>query len=395
VKRRHRTALKTVAATALVAGVAGLAVAWAGLVPVAASSGHWQITAWFLHWTLGNTVRTQALGVGLPPDIDLDDAALIRRGAGHYESGCAPCHGSPGSHRSVVARQMTPEPPYLPRDVAGWTDRELFWIIRNGIKFTGMPAWPAFGREDEVWSMVAFVRRLPTMDATRYRHLAGLPPAGRASERIAGLDDSVGSIVATSCSRCHGADGLGRGEGGFPRIAGQREAYLRASLTAYRAGERHSGFMQPVASGLTDEAIARLSAYYAGLPRGSAVPAAGDVTRGERIATSGLADRGVPACLTCHGPKAGPRAAIYPELAGQVPSYIVGQLEAFRQGDRGGTPYAPIMRHFAGRLTREDMQAVAAYFASRGPDRTLGMIRPIPDQPRESQGQDGKIGRGG
>jgi len=114
VKRRYWTALKMMAAAALLAVIAGLAVAWAGLIPVAASSGHWPVTAWFLHWTMGNTVRTQALGVPVPPGSDLDDPALVRRGAGHYESGCAPCHGTPGSPPSVVARRMTPAPPYLP-----------------------------------------------------------------------------------------------------------------------------------------------------------------------------------------------------------------------------------------------------------------------------------------
>src|SRR3989337_1213280 len=103
------------------------------------------------------SVETHSSDIEVPP---LDDPALARRGAGHYAASCAPCHGAPGVARSAVTKAMTPPPPYLPEQVPAWQDAELFWIVRHGVKFTGMPAWPALQRSDEVWAMVAFLRRL-------------------------------------------------------------------------------------------------------------------------------------------------------------------------------------------------------------------------------------------
>jgi Cytochrome C oxidase, cbb3-type, subunit III len=67
---------------------------------------------------------------------------------------------------------MTPPPPYLPPRIPKWEPNELFYIVKHGIKFTGMPAWPALDRDDEVWAMVAFLRQFPKLDADEYRRLA-------------------------------------------------------------------------------------------------------------------------------------------------------------------------------------------------------------------------------
>ena len=86
--------------------------------------------------------------------------------------GCRPCHGSPGRQAPRIALAMTPHPPYLPPAIAGWAPDELYYIVKHGVKFTAMPAWPAGRRDDEVWAMVAFLRALPRMDARSYRALA-------------------------------------------------------------------------------------------------------------------------------------------------------------------------------------------------------------------------------
>lgn len=63
---------------------------------------------------------------------------------------------------------MTPPPPYLPPKLARWEPDELFYIVKHGIKFAGMPAWPSQQRDDEVWAMVAFLRRFPQLNAEQY-----------------------------------------------------------------------------------------------------------------------------------------------------------------------------------------------------------------------------------
>src|SRR5688572_16749817 len=129
-----------------------------GVVPIAASSGHWWITDRFLHFAMRRSIVTHSLFVTAPP---LMDPALVTRGAGHYELACRPCHGSPDLERPPIAQGMTPAPPYLPPLVAEWQPRHLFYVVKHGVKFTGMPAWPTQNRDDEVWAMVAFLERLP------------------------------------------------------------------------------------------------------------------------------------------------------------------------------------------------------------------------------------------
>src|SRR5687767_3971592 len=141
---------------------------WSGIYTVAASRGHWAVTEWLLTFAMRNSVKTHAQGIEVPP---LGNADLVTLGAAHFHSGCAYCHGAPGIPISPIARAMLPPPPDLATNMRSWRDRELFWIIKHGIKYTGMPAWSVQQRDDEVWALAAFVRRLPGLDAARYREL--------------------------------------------------------------------------------------------------------------------------------------------------------------------------------------------------------------------------------
>jgi cytochrome c553 len=347
----------------------GMAFAWSGLFNVAASSGHWAITNWFLHYVMRQSIETHALGIEVPL---LDDPALVHRGAGHYATGCAPCHGAPGQERSPIAREMTPEPPYLPPRVEQWEPNELFWIVRHGVKFTGMPAWTALEREDEVWAMVAFLQHLPKMTPEDYRRLAlgELTDTGIALALNQGLDRLADRFepVLADCARCHGRDGAGRGVGAFPRLSGQSESYLYATLEAYAAGLRNSGIMQPAAAQLSEAEMRRLAAHYAGMDDVSQSPSEqpprGLLDHGETIARHGVPADGIPACIACHEPSAGARYPYYPALRGQIPDYLAQQLRLFREGTRGGTAYAHIMATIARRLSDQQIEAVAAYFGT-------------------------------
>ena len=158
----------------LVSGVAGLAVAvfllaWSGIYNVAASTGHWAVVDWFLAFGMRNSVELRANAITAPA---LENPDLVRLGAAHFHGGCAFCHGAPGIPVSPIARQMLPSPPHLATSMRPWTDEELFWIVQHGIKYTGMPGWVALERTDEVWAIVAFLKRLPQLDAESYRGLA-------------------------------------------------------------------------------------------------------------------------------------------------------------------------------------------------------------------------------
>ena len=139
-------------------GAAGMLFAWSGVMNLAASSGHWKITDWFLHWAMRSSVRTHAAFTS--PDDPADARSLVSA-AGHFANSCAVCHGAPGVKPSPVMQAATPPAPDLAVNAKEWTDKQLFWILQHGVKYTGMPAWAVQDRPDEVRRMVAFVRRLP------------------------------------------------------------------------------------------------------------------------------------------------------------------------------------------------------------------------------------------
>lgn len=348
-----------------VGGFLGVA---SGIMPITASSGHWPITAWFLHYAMQRSIHTHTLGLEAPP---LDDPQAVLKGAGHYETGCRPCHGSPEERMPKVAQGMTPLPPSLPPRLSEWEPEELFYIVKHGVKFTGMPAWPTQQRDDEVWTMVAFLLTLPVLDGQAYRQLVhGTAVASPPSTPLQHLSNppALSATLSASCSRCHGQESAERGQGAFPKLAGQRPAYLMAALQAYARGERHSGLMQPIAAGLSPEAIHDISHYYSTLPLSPSIPRNQErvvmYERGKTIATRGIPHQRVPACLPCHDPSRSTRNPIYPELAGQYADYLVLQLELFKHEQRGGSAYAHLMRTVAVGLTSEQMRDVAVYFAA-------------------------------
>jgi cytochrome c553 len=396
-----------IAAFLVLAAFGGFLFAASGIMPIKASSGHWPITAWFLNFAMRRSVVTHSLAIKPPP---LDDDALVLKGAGHYEIGCRPCHGSPDlTLLPRIAQWMTPQPPNLSREVPKWDAEELFYIVKHGVKFTGMPAWPAQNRDDEVWAMVAFLLKLPVLTADDYKRLA------RGEASTAGADAPMGDllesekpplIVQENCARCHGADGGGRGLGAFPKLAGQKPQYFTASMQAYALGRRSSGIMEPIAVALSQENKAELARYYAALGSNSGIEkqqrsqaqivesppqsesqnpkstqvsartlleggasATGDrpasaVERGREIAMSGIPSQRVPACVECHGPSEFPRNPNYPVLAGQYADYLVLQLTLFKNQARGGTAYAHLMRPVAAGLTAEQMRDVAQFYES-------------------------------
>lgn len=353
-----------------VAALGGLLVAASGAIPIKASSGHWAITEWFLQFSKTRSVATHTLGMRLP---DLSDPALVLRGAGAYESGCRPCHGSPALRNPRIARAMLPQPPYLPDRVPHWEPEELFYIVKNGIKFTGMPAWPSQVREDEVRAVVAFLLKFPSLDEAGYAELVhGEVPDGASNEPLAELggDNPPPKAARENCARCHGRDGRGRGGVVAPRIAGQRAEYLYNALRAYASDRRYSGIMQPVAAALSDREMRKLADYYAKLPAGPPPSTATDAARrarGQQIATEGIPSQRVPACADCHGPNPRKKNPAYPVLAGLHPEYLATQLELLQQQHRGGSSFVHIMHKIVPRLGAEQIRDVASYYGSALP----------------------------
>lgn len=147
-----------------------------GSYNVAANVPHWKATVWFLELVRERSIATHSKRVDLPP---LENPNLFEKGFSHYHALCRLCHDAPGYQRGEFARGLNPSPPKLTSEnTQGRTDEELYWIIKNGIKMTGMPSFSSTHSTEEMAAIVAFLRRLPALKPDEYRSMikvAGMP----------------------------------------------------------------------------------------------------------------------------------------------------------------------------------------------------------------------------
>src|SRR5919106_723020 len=140
-----------------------------GAYNIAASAPHTRFAQWLLNTVQERSVTVRADDVPTPPPIDSE---MVRHGFEEYRAMCATCHGAPGVERSELGKGMNPEPPDLAEEAAEWSDRELFWITKHGIKMAGMPAFGVTHSDEELWGIVAFLRRLQSLSPDEYRRVA-------------------------------------------------------------------------------------------------------------------------------------------------------------------------------------------------------------------------------
>lgn len=174
---------------------------------------------------------------------------------------------------------------------------------------------------------------------------------------------------ATACASCHGKDGAGNEKAGYPRLSGLNADYIAAQLHNFRSGKRNNPVMQPIAKALSEDEVPAVAKYYAGQTSDVQPPKVKDeqvLKQGEHLATRGDWGDTIPACMACHGPGGNGVGTTFPALAGQHASYITAQIEAWQNGKRKGDPNQ-LMTTVAKRLSKAQVEAVAAYFASLKP----------------------------
>ena len=164
------------------------------------------------------------------------------------------------------------------------------------------------------------------------------------------------------CSNCHGPGGNSVSPN-FPRLAAQQKDYFVAQLKGFRSHDRldPAGFeyMWGLSRNLSDQQIDGLAAYYAAQkPLPNAVPDATLAAEGKKIFDSGVPDKNIPACATCHGAEAEGNAT-FPRLAGQHADYVQKQLTVFQRTE--GRPEGAVMKTIVHDLTDRNLAAVAAY----------------------------------
>lgn len=157
--------LTIVGLTLLAVVLLGALVVASGALSVAADEPHSSVVFDILDTARERSIEARADDIRVPA---LDDPAMARRGAGNYDSMCAQCHLAPGTDRTELSAGLSPAPPNLVRH-AQMDPAEAFWVIKHGIKATGMPAWGKHMEDRYIWDVVAFLRKLPSLSAEQYQ----------------------------------------------------------------------------------------------------------------------------------------------------------------------------------------------------------------------------------
>ena len=169
-KRRTEYLLVIAAATAAVV-IALAAYAWSGFYNIGADSHHWRVTFAVLQTVRDRSIQRRSDGIEVP---DLEDPQLILKGAGQYAAMCAGCHLQPGVGNSEMRAGLYPQPPNLSRTRV--SPQDAFWVIKHGIKMSAMPAWGRSHDDRTIWSMVAFLQKLPGLTPQQYRQIVARAP---------------------------------------------------------------------------------------------------------------------------------------------------------------------------------------------------------------------------
>lgn len=202
--------------------------------------------------------------------------------------------------------------------------------------------------------------------------IALLLAAGPVAAQLENADPVRGEQAAAACIACHGPVGNSMVDE-WPNIAGQHADYIYEQLMFYKSGERENAIMLGQAAMLDEQTMADLAVFYA-----QQEPEIGEASEellelGRSIYMGGIMERGVPACVACHGPGGeGIPGSGYPRLGGQKVTYTMEQLMLYRSGERAGYGQAGMMVEIAAELTDEEIQALSSYVRGLYPRSLAG-----------------------
>jgi mono/diheme cytochrome c family protein len=178
--------VNTVLAAYLVLMLAGVLFVFSGVYDIGATSPHWPSVLWLMEQTRIRSIKEQARGIVVPSNFN--EPAQLAIGTEHFAAHCTVCHSAPGVPRGEIAEGLYPQPPNLALTVNDYTAPQLFWIVKNGIKMTGMPGWSDH-TDEEIWATVAFIQKLPGMSDADYGKLvmASMMQGGHHHGGMAGM----------------------------------------------------------------------------------------------------------------------------------------------------------------------------------------------------------------
>ena len=194
--KKHAAHLITVTVTLGVLVVGAAAFAWSGCYNIGADDHHTRPVFAVLQTLRDRSIHLRSEDLTVP---NLDDPQLILKGAGQYAAMCTGCHLSPGVDDTELRAGMYPQPPNLSR--VHVDPKEAFWVIKHGIKMSAMPAWGMAGHDDStIWSMVAFLQKLPGMSPAEYKAIVAKAPPDE------DMDDDHGATHAHDATHMRGMD---------------------------------------------------------------------------------------------------------------------------------------------------------------------------------------------
>lgn len=165
------------------AAVVGIMIAaiyiYAGWYNIGADHPHWRLTTTVIETLRERSIERHAAEIKVP---NLSDQQLILKGAGQYAAMCTQCHLAPGNSNSEIRPGLYPRPPDLSK--VRIDPRVVFWVTKHGIKMSAMPAW-GIGHDDAtIWSIVAFVSKLPDLSPQAYREIVDKAPPDEEMESM-------------------------------------------------------------------------------------------------------------------------------------------------------------------------------------------------------------------
>jgi len=140
--------------------LSGLVVTRLGLMPVSADGTHSRLEARIMPAVLRASIVRHASGETNPVQLNEDN---LKTGVDTYKEMCARCHSTPEGEQSVYGQSFYPPAPQLPKGMAQYTDSQLFWLIKHGIRNTGMPAWGSMLSDEEIWQIVSLLKNSPDL----------------------------------------------------------------------------------------------------------------------------------------------------------------------------------------------------------------------------------------
>ncbi|MBS0377194.1 MAG: c-type cytochrome [Proteobacteria bacterium] len=228
------------AAVAIMLAVVLAIYGYSGSYNIGADDPHWAVTHKVVRTVRDRSIRSRSADIQVP---NLNDPALILKGAGQYDAMCTGCHLKPGVNNSELRAGMYPQPPKLSGIQVD--PRDAFWIIKHGIKMSAMPAWGASHDDQTIWSMVAFVQKLPGMTPEQYHDIVAKAPPDddmdmdsdsehSHSHHAAEGDEPQNADTSAPASNETGKYAAGLKAGAVP----EAEAAAQDFLDALRSGDR-------------------------------------------------------------------------------------------------------------------------------------------------------------